>query len=167
MSRQRPVRVLALASSGGHWIQLRRLSPAWLGCDIAYATSNAGYRAEVENDQVEPGLPAPRFYSFPDASRWQKGRLVLQLLSVLRILILERPDVVISTGASAGYFALRIAKLFGRRTIWLDSIANSAELSLSGQRVAPYADLWLTQWEHLLFPLRPEGMGPSFRGKVL
>ncbi|MCC5888543.1 MAG: UDP-N-acetylglucosamine--LPS N-acetylglucosamine transferase [Gammaproteobacteria bacterium] len=164
---QRPIRVLALASSGGHWIQLRRLRPAWLGCDVAYATSNAGYRSEIEEEEVAPGLPAPRFYSFPDASRWQKARLILQLLSVIRILLLERPDVVITTGASAGYFALRIAKLFGRRTVWLDSIANSAELSLSGQRVARYADLWLTQWDHLVAPLGKAGPAPSFRGQVL
>jgi len=167
MSLQRPVRVLALASAGGHWIQLRRLRSAWRGCDIAYATSHAGYRPEIEAEASEPGMPKPRFYSFPDASLWQKGRLVLQLLSVIRILVVERPDVVISTGASAGYFALRIAKLCGRRTIWLDSIANSAELSLAGQRVAPYADLWLTQWQHLVLPLTKDGSTPVFRGQVL
>jgi len=35
-------------------------------------------------------------------------------------------------------------------------------LSLSGRRVGPWADLWLTQWEHLA---RPEG--PEYRGSVL
>ena len=167
MSPQRPVRVLALASAGGHWVQLRRLRPAWRGCDVAYATSDSGYRPEIEADHVEAGCPVPRFYTFPDASRWQKGRLILQLLSVIRIIVVERPDVVISTGASAGYFALRIAKLLRRRTIWLDSIANSGELSLAGRSVGPYADLWLTQWENLGQPLGREAENPTFRGQVL
>jgi UDP-N-acetylglucosamine:LPS N-acetylglucosamine transferase len=78
------------------------------------------------------------------------------------ILLRERPDVIISTGAAPGYFALRLGKWFGARTIWVDSIANVEKLSLSGQRVGKYADLWLTQWPHLA---RPEG--PYFMGGVL
>ncbi len=35
---ERRVRVLAVASGGGHWVQLLRLRPAWEGCDVAYAT---------------------------------------------------------------------------------------------------------------------------------
>jgi hypothetical protein len=69
---------------------------------------------------------------------------------------------VISTGALPGYFALRLAKLFGARTVWIDSIANAEELSMSGQKVRPYADLWLTQWAHLA-----SAGGPEFRGSVL
>ena len=43
-----------------------------------------------------------------------------------------RPDVVITTGAAPGYFAVRIGKLLGARVVWVDSIANAEELSLSG-----------------------------------
>ena len=64
--------------------------------------------------------------------------------------------------AACGYFALRFAKLMGARTIWLDSIANVEELSMTGRLVRPYADLWLTQWPELA---RPDG--PYFQGAVL
>ena len=60
-----------------------------------------------------------------------------------------RPDAVITTGAAPGYVALRLAKLRGCRTVWLDSIANAEESSMSGRLAQPYADLWLTQWEDL------------------
>jgi hypothetical protein len=73
-----------------------------------------------------------------------------------------RPDVVISTGAAPGYFAILFGKKLGAKTIWLDSIANVDELSMSGRAVGKYADLWLTQWEHLA----TEG-GPDFIGAVL
>jgi hypothetical protein len=79
-------------------------------------------------------------------------------------MIKHRPDVVISTGAASGYFALRIGKLFGAKTIWLDSIANAEELSLSGAKVQKHADLWLTQWEHLA---NPQEGGPEYKGAVL
>ena len=78
------------------------------------------------------------------------------------MLLRERPDVVVSTGAAPGFLALRLGKLLRARTIWVDSIANAEELSLSGRRIGPHADLWLTQWEPLA---RPEG--PLYRGAVL
>ena len=104
----------------------------------------------------------PGFHTVVEANRWQKWRLVKQLLGIAFILIRYRPDVVISTGAAPGYFALRLARLIGARTIWIDSMANAEELSLSGQRIGKHADLWLTQWEHLA---KPEG--PQYLGSVL
>ena len=97
-----------------------------------------------------------------EANRWQKLRLLKQLVQLLLIFITVRPDAVITTGAAPGYFALRLGKLFGARTVWVDSIANAEQMSLSGQQVRKYADLWLTQWEHL----SGEG-GPAFLGSVI
>ena len=163
--KQRPLRVLALASGGGHWVQLRRMRPAWNDCDVAYATTHPGYRAELEQDGS--GAGTPRFYTFPDANRWQKFRLLQQLIVVAWIVIRERPDVIVSTGASAGYFALRIGKRLGTRTAWVDSIANAEELSLAGLRVALYADLWLTQWPHLAGNASRGLRSPRYFGAVL
>jgi UDP-N-acetylglucosamine:LPS N-acetylglucosamine transferase len=155
-------RVLAISSAGGHWVQLRRMRPAWEECDVAYATSNTSYRQEVEADN-----PSARFYTFPEATRWDKTRLVRQLFKVIMILLRERPDVVITTGASAGYFALRVAKVLRSRTVWIDSIANAAELSLAGRKAGPHADMWLTQWPHLAGANELSGRGPDFRGTVV
>ena len=59
----------------------------------------------------------------------------------------ERPSVVISTGAAPGLMCCFWGKLFGARVIWLDSIANTEKLSMSGRLVRPWADLILSQWE--------------------
>jgi hypothetical protein len=81
----------------------------------------------------------------------------------LYIILRERPDVIISTGAAPGYFALWIGRrLLGARTIWIDSIANVDRLSLAGAKAGRVADLWLTQWPHLAKP-----GGPAFAGAVL
>jgi UDP-N-acetylglucosamine:LPS N-acetylglucosamine transferase len=140
MNRSGQQRILAVASSGGHWVQLRRLTPALAGHDVAYLTTDPGHREEV--------APA-RFYTVNDASRWNKFALLLSALRILWVVLRERPHVVISTGAAPGYLALRCAKLLGARTIWVDSVANVEELSLSGQMASRQADLCLTQWSHL------------------
>lgn len=158
-------KVLAIASGGGHWVQLRRLRPAWRGCAVAYVTTHPGYRAEIAADRPEDGVPAPRFFTIPDANRWQKLRLVRQLAAIAWIVLRTRPHAIVTTGAAPGYFAIRLGRLVGARTIWVDSIANAEELSLSGRRAGPHVDLWLTQWEHLAAPAG--GAGPHFRGAVL
>lgn len=78
------------------------------------------------------------------------------------ILLAVRPDVIVTTGAAPGYFAIRLGRMLGARTIWLDSVANVEQLSLSGQRIGRHADLWLTQWPHLA-----SEAGPKFHGAVL
>ena len=146
-------RVLAVVSGGGHWVQLQRVIPAFSGCDIAYVTVNRAYQSQV---------PQSRFYLINDATRWNKIGLVRMALRLLWIMRQEKPDIVVSTGAAPGYLAIRIGKLLRAKTIWIDSIANVDVLSLSGQKIGRYADLWLTQWPHLS---RPEG--PQFLGAVL
>ncbi|MBN1442357.1 MAG: UDP-N-acetylglucosamine--LPS N-acetylglucosamine transferase [Planctomycetes bacterium] len=146
-------RILAVASGGGHWVQLLRISPAWQDHDVAYVTVAPGYRQYV---------PGRRFYTVSDAHRTNGLRLLRLALKVACIVLRERPDVVVSTGAAPGYFAVRMGKLIGARTVWIDSIANVEELSLSGRRIRRFADLWLTQWPSLA---RPEG--PFYRGAVL
>ncbi|MCS6987017.1 MAG: UDP-N-acetylglucosamine transferase subunit ALG14 [Sphingomonadaceae bacterium] len=160
--RARSPRVLALASPGGHWIQLLRLAPAFVGCEVHWATASPDGRADAEAVAQAQGLSPPRFHRFIDAHRHAKLRLVRQAFDVARILLRVRPDVVVSTGASAGYFALRLGRLLGARTVWLDSVANAEELSLSGAKAGRYADLFLTQWPELARP-----GGPLYRGSVV
>jgi UDP-N-acetylglucosamine:LPS N-acetylglucosamine transferase len=147
------LKVLAVASSGGHWVQLRRVVPAFSDSEVVYVTVIESYRSQV---------PENRFYSVNDATRWDKLSLILLALRLAWIIVKENPGVVISTGAAPGYFAILLGRLFGARTIWIDSMANIEDLSLSGSRVGRYADLWLTQWPHLA---RSEG--PHYAGGVL
>jgi len=153
-----PKRILAVASGGGHWVQLLRLMPAFEGCDVAFLTINRAYRSQMAGQ---------RFYVVNDATRWNKVALFFMCLRIARILFKEKPDIIVSTGAAPGYFALRLGRLAGIKTIWIDSIANVERLSLSGARIGKHADLWLTQWPHLAVPTQNAGGSPQYRGAVL
>ena len=148
-------RVLAISSGGGHWVQLLRLRPAFEGCRIVFVTVNKAYRADV---------PGERFHTVPDATRWNKFKLILMALKLACIMAWEQPDTVISTGAAPGFFAIRFGKLMGCRTLWLDSVANIEKMSLSGQLVCGKADVVLTQWPHLA---AAGGGVPMYKGSVL
>jgi len=116
------------------------LRPAFEGSVVTYVSTLAGYRSQV--------APAS-FHHIRDASMWNKFGLLVQAAQMLWILVRLRPDVVITTGAAPGYFAVRMGKWFGARTVWVDSMANVDELSLAGQKAGKCVDLWLTQWPHL------------------
>lgn len=157
-----PPKIMAIASAGGHFVQLCRLMPAFDGCRTIFVTTTRTMQSEVDEAAARRDQPRPGFYEIPDANRWNKLRLIGAAWRVLRILLKERPDVIISTGAAPGYMALRIGKFLGARTIWIDSIANAEELSLSGKKIGAFADLWLTQWPELQAP-----DGPNYKGSVL
>ena len=147
-------RVLAIASGGGHWLELCRLLPAFEGLDVTYASVHANYAAQV------PGHP---FHVVRDVSRQNIWELAILLPQLLWLLLRTRPQVVVTTGSMPALFAIAIAKtLFRARTIWIDSIANVETLSSSGSVARRFADVWLTQWPALA---RPDG--PACWGAVL
>ncbi len=149
----RKKKILAVASGGGHWVQLQRLRPAFAGEHVIYVTVNKAYRADIGT--------AP-LYVVNDATRWSKLSLVKLALRIAWIIVKERPDVVVTTGAAPGYFAVMFGKLIGARTAWIDSMANVEQLSMAGRKAGRWADRWLTQW-----PALAEPGGPSYEGAVL
>lgn len=147
-------KILAIASGGGHWVQLLRLRPAFAGHDVVYATVDAAYAGNLDGEPL---------VVVKDATRWNKLGVLLLGLQIAWHLVRVRPDVIVSTGAAPGYLAIRIGKtLLRARTVWIDSVANIEQLSLSGRMVGRHADLWLTQWPHLAV-----AGGPEYRGAVL
>jgi UDP-N-acetylglucosamine:LPS N-acetylglucosamine transferase len=147
-------RILVVASGGGHWIQMRRLRPAFEGLEVAFASVYPAYAEEV---------PGHRYYTVRDVTRWDRWGIVVLLAQLVAVLIIERPHVVLTTGSAPGMVALGLAKMLLRsKTMWIDSIANCEEMSLSGQRARRFADVWLTQW-----PKLQRVGGPDYWGAVL
>ena len=145
--------IMLVASSGGHWVQLTRILPALDDYEKVFVTTDPKYRSTVGTH---------RFLLVPDASRWNKLQVVWLALITLKHVLIVQPDVVVSTGAAPGFFAILFGKKLGAKTIWIDSIANVDELSMSGRMVGKHADLWLTQWKHLA-----TDNGPKYAGEVL
>lgn len=153
MRKRENRKILAVSSGGGHWVQLLRLRPAFDGCNVYYTTVRKEYQQDIPNEKL---------LVITDGTRWNKFRLVIMALQLLWIMLRIRPDIVVSTGAAPGYFAFRIGKLFGARTLWIDSIANVEHVSMTCNLIAKYADMRLTQWEHLAMV-----GGPEYRGSVI
>ena len=153
------VTVLALSSGGGHWLQLGRLAEAFDGQDLVTACTAQG---PAMNAHVR------RHVALRDATRWDRWALVVQAFQVGRLVLQERPSVVVTTGAAPGLWGLLWGRIFGARTVWIDSLANVRQLSAGGRAARWLAHEWWTQWPHLAEPSVHETRrrSPQYRGAV-
>lgn len=129
------------ASAGGHASELMKLAACWKGYDCFFVTTSR----VVERQMAQYG----RVYVVPESNRRQPFRILRTLACCMKIMIRERPNAVVTTGAAVGCLLSFLGKLSGARVAWIDSIANSEGLSLSGRLARPFADLVLTQWPEL------------------
>jgi UDP-N-acetylglucosamine:LPS N-acetylglucosamine transferase len=148
-------KILAIASPGGHWIQLNKIcNPLENRFDVVYVTPGAQYSSGIKS--------ARKIVNITDASATSKSNLIPLTFQLLWIFIKERPTAIISTGAAPGAIAFLLAKFLPIKTIWVDSIANTAEISRSGRMVKKHADLVVTQWETL-----SDGKKIIYQGSIL
>lgn len=150
---ERPAKILAVASGGGHWVQLQRLRPAFVGHQVTYVTVGPCDASAV--------APAP-VKLISDANARTPFRMLWLLFRMAWIVLQVRPDVVITTGAAPGYWAIRFGRWCGAKTVFIDSIANAEHLSFSGRLALGRADVTLTQWSDLA-----SEQGPCFWGSVV
>ena len=132
---------MAVASIGGHWVQLLRIAqPMEEKYEMVYVSNHPKCATMVEGQ---------RFYQTIDFSRSDAWKLIPSFFKTARMLRREKPDAIITTGAAPGLVFLLVGKLLGIKTIWIDSIANAEQLSASGRMASWFASRTYTQWKDL------------------
>jgi UDP-N-acetylglucosamine:LPS N-acetylglucosamine transferase len=126
------------ASAGGHLSQLLSLQPVWQGYEVVCVSTGTMVREKLE--------AMGRTYIVGECNRQHPLKTCGVLWKCIRIVLMERPDIVLSTGAAAGFLMCFLAKLLGAKIVWVDSIANAKTMSMSGRMIRPFADLILSQW---------------------
>ncbi|WP_235041845.1 oligosaccharide biosynthesis protein Alg14 [Vreelandella profundi] len=139
------MKILMVASFGGHFIQLKRLHQQIRerieGEEVMFEFATTAENVALNNDKA---------HNFPNVHRgsgW--GVMIVVFKRAYKLLKLIKPDVVISTGALPGLIVCLMAKLLGKKVIWVDSMANYQKLSFSGHVAKYFCNICLTQWEHL------------------
>ncbi|MBI4181501.1 MAG: polysaccharide biosynthesis protein [Candidatus Aenigmarchaeota archaeon] len=131
---------LCLASSaGGHLRELLQLRPAFASRDHCYLTFRREDSSELQG----------RVYFVIDPKR-NPLKLAWNLLQSVRVLLKERPRVVLTTGAGVVIPFCILAKLLGAKLVFLESFCRVRRPSLTGRVLYPFADLFLVQWPELL-----------------
>lgn len=142
--KEKKFKIVFAASSGGHFEQLLMLKPLMEKYDSILVTEKTDYGAgkldmktyymkQINRKEI---LFIPKFL----ANTWKS----------LRIILKEKPTVMITTGVLATIPLALLMNLFGGKLIYLESFAKVTSKTLSGKLLYKYADQFYVQWEEML-----------------
>ncbi len=138
MVKSKRNKICLAASAGGHLSQLLMLSPVWQGRQVTCVSTGPMVRRKLETLGTT--------YIVGECNRQHPIKTLKVMVKCLKIVLKERPGVILSTGAAVGFLMCFWGKLSGAKVIWMDSIANAEKLSMSGRMIRPFADVILSQW---------------------
>ena len=136
-------KICFIASSGGHYEQLLMLKPLIDKYKGFVVTEKTNY--DIENLDT-------KFYYLKQVNRHEIKYIYYMLLNIfktIQIFFIERPDVIISTGALATIPMCIIAKIFKRKIIFIESFAKINSPTLTGKLIYKFADQFYVQWEEM------------------
>ena len=136
MNDQRSLKVCLACSVGGHFKQMLKLADAWRDCDHFYVLM---YKPVIESFRKKNKV---FIVTSPERNPFLFLRNIIESLIVF---LRTRPDVVISTGAGVAIAMCYIAKLFGKRVIFVEDWCIVEHPSVTGRMVYPIADLFVIQ----------------------
>jgi UDP-N-acetylglucosamine transferase subunit ALG13 len=134
------LRICLAASGGGHVRQLLDLEPVWRVHDSFFITEDTALGKDLATKY------RTRFVQHYALGQARLGKPGIMLKAAAqnfrqstRIIVEERPDVVITTGAGAVYFAAVLARMRGARVFLIDSFARFDKPSKFARLLSPFA----------------------------
>lgn len=133
-----PVKILLVCSQGGHLLQMKRLA------DSAFTDAKRFWVC----------LPATDSKSILKHEKvdWAYGPTNRNYLNLFRntclapfILFKHRPRYIISTGAGVAIPFFLLGRIFGIKTIFVESFARQSDLSLTGKFAYKVSNLFIVQ----------------------
>jgi len=76
--------------------------------------------------------------------------LVRNTFIAWKVLIKERPNLIISTGAAVAVPFFYIGKILGAKLIYIEVIDRIDKPTLTGRLLYPIADRFIVQWDEML-----------------
>lgn len=151
MKRQK--RIIFIASSGGHLTQLLQLNPLFEEYNSFLITEK-----DKSTSDLEERFKDIKLYYLPETRKnnfikYFLGNLYSLLLSI-KYFIEIKPDFIISTGAGISVYIIYLAKIFGKKIIFIETYAALKGKSGAGKLIYPIANQFYVQWEFMkkLYP---------------
>ena len=133
------MKVCLVGSSGGHLTHLYMLKDFWKDKDRFWVTfDKEDARSILENEKVIPCC-------YP-TNRNIKN-LIKNTFLAIKVLLKEKPDLIISSGAAVAVPFFYIGKILGAKLIYIEVFDRIDKSTVTGKLVYPIADKFIVQWE--------------------
>lgn len=138
------MKICLVSSSGGHLSQLK---------ELIKVVKDKDYFIVTEKNLVNlPLQKSHRAYFLNQQERKSAKFLfdfITNLLKAFFILVKERPQLIITTGAGAVIPLAILGKLMGAKLVFIESFAKIDSPTITGRILYKFADRFYIQWEEL------------------
>ncbi|MCR4745733.1 MAG: polysaccharide biosynthesis protein [Lachnospiraceae bacterium] len=138
------MKIAFIASAGGHLEEIERLKRVEKKYDSFLIT---------ESGEFSKTNFCRKKYYVSQMNRRQLAflpKFILLYIKAFCIMLKERPDFIITTGALIAYPFCVIGKLMGVKIVYVESFARVKRPSLTGRLLYDFSDLFIVQWEDML-----------------
>lgn len=132
------------ASSGGHFEQIAMLKPLMEKYPSCVVTEKTQYKLEIKDQQM---------YYLHQVNRKEKACVLWLFINAFKSMYIfwrEKPDIIVTTGVLAMIPLSLMAKLFGKKLIYIESFAKISSPTETGKLLYHFADQFYVQWESML-----------------
>ena len=141
-------KVLFISSGGGHWNELMRLKPLFNKYNSYFATEKL--KATENLKEKFNGKFFYLLYGTKDHMLTYPFKLLANSFISLYQFIKIRPDVVVTTGVQSAGPMCCIAKIFRKKIVYIETMANINKKTATGRIIYHFADLFIVQWKSML-----------------
>lgn len=135
------MKIALVGSSGGHLTHLFMLQKLWEQYDRIWVT--------FDKEDAKSLLSNEKRYNAYFPTNRNIKNLFLNTIVATKVLITEKPDVIISSGAAVAVPFFYIGKLLGIKTVYIEVFDRIDKPTLTGKLVYPVTDKFIIQWEEL------------------
>lgn len=135
------MKVCLVGSSGGHLTHLYMLKPFW--------ESKERFWVSFDKEDANSLLKGERMYACYYPTNRNLKNLIRNTILAWKVLKKENPDLLISTGAAVAVPFFYLAKIMGKKLIYIEVYDRIDRSTMSGKLIYPIADCFIVQWEEM------------------
>lgn len=133
------MKLCLVGSSGGHLTHLYMLKPFWDGKQRFWVT--------FDKEDARSMLAGETVYHCHYPTNRNVKNLIKNTWLAWKVLRLERPDLIVSSGAAVAVPFFYLGKLMGAKLIYIEVFDRIDKPTLTGKLVYPITDRFIVQWE--------------------
>lgn len=141
-------KIIFISSTGGHLAELLQLNPLFKKSDYKIITEKT--KSNLSLKEKYPNRVSFLVYGTKKQFLVYPFKFLFNTIKSFIIFLKFRPSYIVTTGAHTCVPMCYIAKLFRKKIIYIETMANLSSKTLTGKLVYPIADLFVVQWESMI-----------------
>ena len=135
------IKVCLVGSSGGHLTHLMMLKP--------FLKDKKRFWVTFDKEDARGQLKDEKMYGCYYPTNRNLKALIKNTFLAIKVIIKERPDLIISSGAAVAVPFFYIGKLFGAKLVYIEVFDRIDKPTVTGKMVYPITDKFIVEWEEM------------------